>query len=205
MARRAHKRYFQFLSLSTLLISRLITAAPEINMPAPDFKGQDSNGNIHKLSNYSGKIVILEWTDYECPFVTKHYDSGNMQSLQKEAKDSGMIWLTIASSAQGKQGYTTPFEANKLIKEIKSNATARILDADGTIAKLYDAQKAPHMFIIDKNGKVVYKGAIDNNRSENTESVRTADNYVKQALGQLVTGRQVEKQKTEPYGCNVTY
>lgn len=176
------KKYFKFLTFLSFLVSSLINATPEINMPVPDFKGQDSNGNTYTVSNYSGKIVILEWTSPECPIAVKQYDNGNIQSLQKEAVDSGMVWLSISSST----------DTDTLIKKTKSYSTARIIDTNNVMAKLYNVKIIPQVFIIDKDGKLVYKGAIDNN-------------YVKAALGQLVTGRQVEKQTTEPQGCSLTY
>jgi peroxiredoxin len=180
-------------------------AGVTVGEPAPDFTGTDTNGNQHSLSDFKGKNVVLEWSNHECPFVVKHYDSGNMQKLQKEATADGTIWLTIVSSADGKQGNLPPEEANKLMEKHGSKPTARILDTSGEIGKLYDAKTTPHMFVIDKEGVLVYKGAIDSDSSFKQEAIPGATNYVTAALDSLEAGEEIEVASTQPYGCSVKY
>jgi len=182
-----------------------LAAAPEVGKPAPEFTGTDTNGKSHKLSDFKGKTVVLEWHNNECPYVVKHYDSGNMQKLQGEYTAKDVVWLTIVSSAQGKQGYKTAEESNALIEQQKAKSTARIIDADGTIGKLYDAKTTPHMFVIDKEGTLVYAGAIDSDSSFKPEAIEGATNYVKAALDSLAEGKPVEMASTQPYGCSVKY
>lgn len=180
-------------------------AAPEVGKPAPDFTGTDTNGVAHKLSDFKGKPVVLEWTNPECPFVIKHYDSNNMQKLQEKYTGQGVIWLSINSSASGKEGNMTPEESNKYIAEKGAKATARIIDAEGTIGKLYDAKTTPHMFVVDKDGVLVYMGAIDSDSSFKPEAIPGATNYVAAALDALAAGKPVETASTKPYGCGVKY
>ena len=180
-------------------------AAPSVGQPAPDFTGTDSNGKTHKLSDFKGKTVVLEWTNPGCPFVMKHYDSGNMQKLQGEATGKGIIWLSINSSADGKEGNMTPEETNKYITDKGVKATARLLDPTGEIGKLYDAKTTPHMFVVDKDGVLVYDGAIDSNDSFKPETIEGATNYVTQALDSLAKREKIEPAKTKPYGCSVKY
>lgn len=185
---------------------------PETSKPAavvgdaaPDFTGTDSQGKTRTLSGYLGKTVVLEWTNHECPYVRKHYDTGAMQALQKEATDKGVIWLTVVSSAAGKQGFTTPEEASAVIKKEKSRETARILDSKGAIGHLYGAETTPHMFIIDSSGTLVYAGGIDDQPSVSHATVRNAHNYVKEALDDIAAGRAVRTPNTQSYGCGVKY
>lgn len=180
-------------------------AAVETGKPAPDFKGTDTNGVEHNLSDFKGKTVVLEWTNHECPFVVKHYEPGNMQRLQKMATDDGVVWLTIVSSAEGKQGYTKAEEANKVMKEVGAMSTARILDKSGEIGKLYGAKTTPHMYVIDAEGTLVYQGAIDSDSSFKQSAVESATNYVEAALMNIKEGKPVEVAETKPYGCSVKY
>ncbi len=180
-------------------------AAPEIGKPAPEFTGTDTNGKEVKLSDFKGKIVVLEWTNPECPYVVKHYDSKNMQKLQEEATAKGIVWLSINSSAEGKQGNQTGEAANAYIAEKGAKATARILDPKGEIGKAYDAKTTPHMFVIDKEGVLVYNGAIDDNDSFKPEDAATANNYVTAAIDALEAGKPVETSQSKPYGCSVKY
>ena len=176
-----------------------------VGAPAPDFKGVDTNGKEHSLSEYKGKTVVLEWTNPECPYVVKHYGSGNMQALQKEATADGVIWLSIASSAQGKEGYYNAVDSNKYMAEKKSVPTARILDAEGTIGHLYGAKTTPHMFVINPEGTLVYAGAIDDNDSFKPETIGGAKNYVREALKAVKDGKPVAVATTKSYGCSVKY
>ncbi len=185
--------------------SKAMLKSPEINAMAPDFTGTDSYGKQHKLSDFLGKTVVLEWKNHQCPFVVKHYDSGNMQALQKEATDDGVIWLSVISSTLGKQGYVSMNEANQIAQAEGSHATAILQDVTGEIGRLYGARTTPHMFVIDKEGKLVYDGAIDSIRSANQADIAEATNYVRAALKDLKAGEAVKTQKTTPYGCSVKY
>lgn len=180
-------------------------AAPVVGEKAPVFTGTDTKGVGHTLSDFQGKTVILEWTNHECPYVIKHYESGNMQSLQKEATEAGAVWLSIASSAEGKQGFTTPEEAEALIDEKGAMATARLLDPSGEIGKMYDAKTTPHMFVINPEGTLVYAGAIDSDPSFKQDGIAEATNYVKAAWEAVAAGEPVEVASTAPYGCSVKY
>lgn len=180
-------------------------AATKIGYAAPDFTGTDSNGNEISLSDFKGKNVVLEWTNHGCPFVVKHYGSGNMQKLQKKYTREGVIWLSIVSSAKGKQGNTTPTQANTLMIEQGSKPTVRILDPSGEIGKLYGARTTPHMFVIDKKGILAYMGAIDDDPSHKPEGIKGATNYVAAALESLAKDEEVEVAATKPYGCSVKY
>lgn len=177
----------------------------QVGQPAPDFTGTDSNGTAHKLSDFKGKTVVLEWTNPGCPFVMKHYDSNNMQGVQKAAIADGVIWLSINSSAEDKEGYQTPAEANAYMKEKGSAPTARILDPKGDIGHLYGAQTTPHMYVIDKDGTLVYAGAIDSDNSFKPESIKGATNYVTAALADIKAGKPVAVASTKAYGCGVKY
>lgn len=180
-------------------------AGVTVGEAAPDFTAVDTNGNEHSLSDFKGKNVVLEWSNHECPFVVKHYSVGNMQKLQKEATDEGTVWLTIVSSAEGKQGHVTADEANEIMKSKDTHSTARILDPSGEIGKLYDAKTTPHMFIVDKDGVLVYEGAIDSDSSFKSEAIEGATNYVAAALESLEAGEAIEVASTKPYGCSVKY
>lgn len=176
-----------------------------VGKPAPDFKGTDTNGKEQTLSQYKGKTVVLEWTNPECPYVVKHYGSGNMLALQKEATTDGVIWLAIASSAQGKEGFYNAADSNKYIAEHKSAETARILDSSGEIGHLYGAKTTPHMFVINPEGTLVYAGAIDSNDSFKPETIAGATNYVREALKSVKAGTPVATASTKSYGCSVKY
>lgn len=199
------------LFLSALAALTLVGALPSaqaavtIGKPAPEFTATDSNGKSHKLSDFKGKTVVLEWTNPGCPFVKKHYNSKNMQGLQEKYTGEGVIWLSINSSADGKEGNLNGEAANKYIAEKGAKQTAYLLDPTGTIGKLYDAKTTPHIFVIDKTGNVVYEGAIDDNDSPKPEDAATAKNYVAAALDSVLAGKPVEKAQTKPYGCSVKY
>ncbi len=180
-------------------------AAPEIGKPAPDFSAIDTEGQAFKLSDQKGKIVVLEWTNHDCPFVRKHYSVGNMQKLQKEAADTGVVWVSIVSSAPGKEGNIDAEKAKALKLEQKAAYSLKLLDSSGEIGKLYQAQTTPHLFIVDKSGALVYAGAIDNNPSPSSDVIATSTNYVKDALDDLAAGKPVTTASTQPYGCSVKY
>jgi len=180
-------------------------AEVEVGAPAPEFTLPDIGGSQHALSNYRDRFVVLEWTNYDCPFVKKHYGSFNMQSLQQDFTARGVIWLSINSSAPGKQGHYAPEEWAWLVPANKAHPTAVLLDASGDVGRLYGAQTTPHMFIINPEGKVVYQGAIDSTPSPNPDDIPTSLNYVRQALEEAMAGQAVSIPQTKAYGCSVKY
>jgi len=195
------------LLLPTLVLglATMAFAAPQVGQPAPGFTLKDSTGKEHSLADFKGKTVVLEWVNYGCPFVKKHYDSKNMQALQKDATGKGVVWLAVCSSAPGKQGNETPEVATAKTKEYESAATAYLVDADGKVGKLYDAKTTPEMFIINPEGVLVYAGAIDDNRSPDAAVIKDSKNYVKAALDETLAGKPVSTATTKSYGCSVKY
>jgi peroxiredoxin len=194
--------------LATMLSGTTVAAAEHsasIGSPAPDFVGTDSNGKRLALKDFQGKIVVLEWSNNQCPFVGKQYRSGNMQSLQKEATGEGVVWLTILSSAPGEQGNVTAAEANELTRSRGAAPSAVILDPIGVIGHAYGARTTPHMFIIDKNGTLVYMGGIDDKPTTDVADIPTAKNYVRLALTAVLSGKPVQDAVTRPYGCSIKY
>lgn len=178
---------------------------PSIGKAAPAFTGVDSNGKSHTLSDFKGKYVVLEWLNHGCPYVRKHYDGQNMQGLQKEFTGKDVVWLSIISSAEGKQGYSTPEKANADVKENGASPTAVLIDPKGEIGRLYGAKTTPHMFVIDPAGNVIYKGAIDSVKSADKDDVAGATNYVRAALTEAMAGKPVSQAVTTAYGCSVKY
>lgn len=172
---------------------------------APAWTLKDTSGKEHSLADFKGKYVVLEWLNYGCPFVKKHYGSGNMQKLQAAAKDQGVVWLSINSSAPGKQGHSTPEQADELSKKNSAVPTAVLLDSDGTLGKAYAAKTTPHMYVIAPDGKLIYNGAIDDNPSADPKDVEGAKNYVLAALKEHKESGKVTTATTQPYGCSVKY
>ena len=193
------------LALAAAAGSRLASAAAVVGEPAPAFTLTDTNGQAHSLVDLRGKTVVLEWWNCECPFVGKHYGSGNMQRLQKEWTARGVAWLTISSSAPGKQGYVDAAKANAWMKEKSAAPTAVLLDHDGKVGRAYGAKTTPHMFVIDAKGTVVYAGGIDDRPSTDQADVATATNFVSAALGEVTAGKRVTMATSQPYGCSVKY
>ena len=191
--------------LSLAFFISVASAAPQVGKPAPEFTLTDSDGKTHKLADFKGKIVVLEWLNHGCPFVKKHYDSGNMQSLQKKYTGQGVVWLSIVSSAPGKQGHMSTAETNKTKAEKKASPTAILIDEKGTVGKLYDAKRTPEMFIVGKDGTLIYAGAIDDKPSPDPADVAGAKNYVAQALDEALAGKPVSNPSTTSYGCSVKY
>jgi len=189
----------------TLVIGFTIARAARVREPAPDFTATDTNGQVHKLSDYHGKFVVLEWTNRGCPYTQKHYNSGNMQRLQREWTSKGVIWLTIISSALGKQGYMTASQENDYVKQENASPTAVLLDPTGAVGHLYDAKTTPHMFIINPQGMLVYNGAIDDRPTTDLADVTGAKNYVSLALEEAMSGKEVSIPTSRPYGCSVKY
>lgn len=180
-------------------------ANAELNKPAPAFVGVGADGKPLRLESYKGKTVVLEWTNHDCPYVKKHYESGNIPSLQKDAADKGMVWLQVVSSAEGKQGYVDGATAQKLNSARKAAPAATVLDAAGTIGKLYGAQTTPHIFIVNADGQLVYKGGIDSIATNKVEDLARAEPYVANALAAIKAGKPIDKASTKPYGCAVKY
>lgn len=195
------------LTALTCLASTALFAAdsPAVGAAAPDFSVTDSKGKTHSVSQYKGKTVVLEWFNPGCPFVVKHYGSGNMQKLQEEFTGKGVVWLTIDSSAPGEQGHLTAEQAEKQITEWKMKSTALLLDPDGKAGHTYGAKNTPHMFVISPEGKVIYQGAIDSKPSSKPEDIASSSNYVKVALDESMAGKPVSNARTKPYGCSVKY
>ena len=191
--------------LFALGLSLRASAAVEPGEEAPDFSLTDSKGTPHKLSDFRGKLVVLEWLNHDCPFVKKHYGGGNMQNLQKEYTAKGVVWLSIISSAPGKQGHRTGPQADADTKDKNANPTAVLLDPAGEVGQKYEAKTTPHMFVIDKEGKVIYAGAIDSIRSADPADTARSENYVRQALDAALAGKAVPNPSTKPYGCGVKY
>lgn len=177
----------------------------KLNEQAPNFKLVDSNGKEHSLSDFKDKIVVLEWINYECPFVKKHYDSKNMQTLQEKYTKQDLIWLTICSSAESKQGNFSNDEINSRSRKHGAKFTAYLIDSDGKVGKMYGAKTTPHMYIIDKTGKLVYAGGIDDKASTDIADIKSAKNFVVSALDALLAGKNVDVQSSKPYGCSVKY
>ena len=183
------------------------SAAAVPGQPAPSFALNDTFGKKHALGAYRGKYVVLEWLNHGCPYVRGHYDLGNMQSLQKEFTAKGVIWLSMNSSAPGRQGHYSPAEANALTRSKGAAPTAVLLDWDGRAGRLYGAKTTPHMFVIGPEGQVIYNGALDDNRSarKTQEDVARANNFVRLALNQAMRGLPASPASTAPYGCSVKY
>lgn len=186
-------------------ISAYSQTSTEIGKAAPDFTLTDSYGKSHSLSDFKGKLVVLEWVNFDCPFVVKHYSSDNMQNLQKKYTGKDVVWLSINSSAPGKQGNFTLDEINVRIKERDAKMTAYLVDESGETGKLYGAKTTPHLFIIDKEGNLVYAGAIDDKKSTSQSDIETSKNFVSSALDELLSGKAVSTPSTVPYGCSVKY
>lgn len=180
-------------------------ASPEIGALAPEFTLPDTYGEEHSLADYRGQWVVLEWLNYGCPYVKKHYNSGNMQGLQEAYGDQGVKWLAIVSSAPGKQGYYEPAEMNRINEEKGSRALAVLLDPDGTVGRMYNAQTTPQMVLIDPEGTLLYNGAIDDKPSSRPASLEGAHNYLAAALDEAMAGQPVSVPTSKPYGCSVKY
>lgn len=195
------------LALAAMLSASPITAqaTATLDQPAPAFTAQGADGKPVSLAAYRGKTVVLEWTNHDCPFVKKHYDSGNIPSLQKEATAKDVVWLQVVSSAAGAQGHVNGATAAQLNQYRAAAPTATVLDADGKVGRLYGAQTTPHLFIVNAAGQLVYKGGIDSIASTSQADIPKAQNYVRLALADIAAGRPVAQASTRPYGCSVKY
>lgn len=199
-------RLFSVLALAAASLTATgALASAKVGEPAPAFSATDSNGKTVSLADFKGKPVVLEWTNAECPFVKKHYGSGNMQATQKAAAADGAVWLSVISSAAGKQGNVSGAQANALTKDRKATPNHVLLDPKGELGQLYDAKTTPHMFVIDKTGKLIYAGAIDSVPSADPADIAGATNYVKTALAESLAGKPLSHPVTKPYGCGIKY
>ena len=187
------------------LVIALATAVAALAQPAPEFTAKSVKGEPVSLSDYKGKVVVLEWINLECPFVKKHYGSGNMQKLQETYTGKGVVWLTVNSSAEGKQGYLEPAKMAATAAEKGSKATQILMDTDGKVGKAFDAKVTPHMFIINKEGVLVYDGAIDSKATADPKDIESADPLFANALDAVLAGKEVANAKNKPYGCGVKY
>ena len=178
---------------------------PDVGKPAPLFTAVDSNGKTWSLAELKGKVVVIETTNHDCPYVRKHYNARNMQTQQREAAGKGVVWLTSASSATGEEGYVTAQQANDLTRKRDAAPAAVLLDPQSKIARAYGATVTPHMYIIDANGILVYKGGIDSIPSSDVSDISRAKQYVRVGLDEVLTGRPVTDASTRPYGCSLKY
>jgi glutathione peroxidase-family protein len=178
---------------------------PAVGKQAPDFTLKAADGETHSLSDFEGKYVVLEWLNFGCPFVQKHYGSGNMQQLQETYTDKGVVWLSIVSSAEGKQGYYPPNEMVAQKKKHNGNMTAILMDTSGEVGQTYGAQTTPHMYVINPDGELIYRGGIDDKPTTDEADIEGAKNYVKMALNAAMNGEEVPVKTAQPYGCSVKY
>ncbi|MFN3860011.1 MAG: redoxin domain-containing protein [Roseateles sp.] len=192
--------------IAAALATPLLTlASASVDAPAPAFTAITADGNTVSLADFKGKTVVLEWTNHDCPFVKKHYVSGNMQAHQKEASAQGVVWLQVISSAPGQQGHVDGATAKKLNADRGAAPTATLLDPKGELGKLYGAQTTPHMYVIRGDGTLAYKGGIDSIPSAKVDDIARAEPYVKLALADVAAGKKVQKASTRPYGCSIKY
>jgi peroxiredoxin len=180
-------------------------ATAKVGEPAPAFTAPATSGAPVSLADHKGKAVVLEWTNHDCPYVRKHYETGNMQALQREATGQGVVWLTLISSAKGEQGWVTPVKADELTTTRKAAPTAVLLDEKGVVGRMYGATNTPHMYVVDKTGRLVYAGAIDDRPTSRRADVQGASNYVRAALEAVAAGQPVKTPVTRAYGCTVKY
>ena len=198
-------KFIAALLLALPMISMGVSASPKIGEIAPDFTLQNQSGESVSLSDFRGKTVVLEWTNHQCPFVVKHYSKGNMQALQKKYTDQDVVWLSIVSSAPGKQGYLTADQAAQMSEKQKAHRSHLLLDSKGGVGKKYAAKTTPHMYVVDSAGVLQYAGAIDSNPSPRAEAIEGATNYIDEVVPAVIDGNQAAYTTTRPYGCSVKY
>ncbi|MBM3928606.1 MAG: thioredoxin family protein [Sphingomonadales bacterium] len=196
---------FRSMILGLAAIAAPAAAQQTVGAPAGNFKLTDMTGKTVSLSDFRGRPVVIEWNNPGCPFVQKHYTSGNMQRTQTAAKAQGAVWLTVNSGAPGKQGHMTGAEAQAFVKTAKAEPTAYLLDPRGIVGKGYGAKTTPHLFIVDGSGTLVYQGGIDDKPTANAADIAGARNHVLAALGEMKAGKPVSMPETRPYGCSVKY
>ena len=193
------------IAASVLAASLGAHAAATVGQPAPDFTLKDASGKTVKLSDFKGKHVVLEWTNPGCPFVQKHYNSGNMPATQKDAAGKGVVWLAVNSTEKASGDYLEPARLTAWLGEHKAQPTAMLMDEEGTAGKAYGARTTPHMYIVNPQGQLVYAGGIDSIASSNAGDIKMAVNYVKQGLGESLAGKPISSATTRPYGCSIKY
>jgi peroxiredoxin len=192
-------------ALAAALLPVSAGAQAVIGSPAPSFTATDSHGQTQSLERYRGKYVVLEWHNQGCPYTKKHYESGNMQSLQKEWTAKGVVWFTVISSAPGEQGYVTDAQENEYLAQMHADPTAVLMDPVGNLGRLYGAKTTPEMYVIDPEGKLIYEGAIDNRPTPDVSDIKGADNYLNDALMESMSGKPIAHAWTRSYGCSVKY
>jgi peroxiredoxin len=193
------------ITATALALAASVHAGVEIGKAAPDFTLKDSNGNARSLSEFAGKVVVLEWVNHGCPFVQKHYNSKNMQALQAKYTAKEVVWLTICSSAPGQQGHETPAKWNEVNAAKGYAGSALLIDEPGKVGRLYGAKTTPHMFVVATDGTLAYNGAIDSIKSSNPSDIAKAQNYVAAAIDEIVAGKAVTTATSAPYGCGIKY
>jgi peroxiredoxin len=194
-----------FIALCVSAVTVTVHAAPAVGQAAPDFTLTDAGGKAVRLSDFRGKHVVLEWTNPGCPYVRKHYDSGNMPATQKEAVDKGVVWLSINSTAKSSSEYLPPAQLVSWQKERKAQPSAVLMDEEGSVGKAYGARTTPHMYIIDPQGRLIYAGGIDSIASSNPADIRKAVNYVRQGVNEALAGKPISAATTRAYGCSIKY
>jgi len=200
-----NKLRYSIVRVGLPLVLMMTAMSARIGEPAPDFTAVDSTGKSQSLHAYKGKYVVLEWHNQGCPYTRKHYESGNMQRLQKEWTAKGVVWFTVISSAPGTQGYVTPTQENDYLKQMNAVPTAVLMDSGGTLGHLYAAKTTPQMYVIDPNGVLIYNGAIDDHPTSDQADIASSKNYVSTALTEALAGKPVTDAATRPYGCSVKY
>jgi peroxiredoxin len=193
------------IALATAVLSAPAFAAATVGQKAPEFTAKDASGKTVNLADFKGKTVVLEWVNPGCPYVRKHYSSGNMQSTQKDAVDKGVVWLAVNSTETSHPDYLAPAALQSWMSEQKAAATHTLMDESGSIGQQYAARTTPHMYIISPQGNLVYAGGIDSIASARAEDVKQATNYIKQSLGETLAGKPISVATTKPYGCSVKY
>lgn len=193
------------LSVATLAGAPALAAGVKVGAKAPEFTAVDSNGMTVRLADFRGKLVVLEWSNHDCPYVRKHYRAGNMQSQQDAAAKAGIVWLTIISSAEGEQGHVSGAKANALTAERKAKPAHVLFDPAGTIGRAYDAKVTPHMYVIGKDGTLLFQGGIDSIASTRDADIERAKQYVREALAEIASGKPVTDHTTRAYGCTIKY
>jgi peroxiredoxin len=193
-----------FLAMALLALPLVISAA-KVGDPAPDFSAHGSDGKTYKLSDLRGKYVVLEWHNNGCPYTRKHYESGNMQRLQKEWTEKGVEWFTVISSAPGAQGYVDATQENAYLSRMHAAPTAALLDPTGEVGRLYDAKTTPQMVVINPEGVIIYDGAIDDHPTPDQADIPNSKNYVELARQEAMAGKPIEVPTSRPYGCSVKY
>ena len=196
--------------LTSVLSAGLLAAAGAsaqavVGQPAPAFSATDTAGKPVTLADYKGKHVVLEWVNPGCPFVQKHYDSGNMPATQKSAAAKGVVWLSVNSTAKDAGDYMSPSELAAWQKSKDAAPTGTLMDVEGKVGRAYGARTTPHMYLIDPQGKLVYAGAIDSKPTANPADIKTATNYVNQAIGEALSGKPVSQATSRAYGCSIKY